>query len=436
MSGKNRGTRFSARLRDSLLIYSSDMACALMGFASLILVSRALGPGDFGVFSIAMAIMGIAFTLSDFGLSGGTARLASPVANKDRRKFENIVAAALNTRLLASAAVLAAGALLSWLISQLLIGGEGQYVIVILAFVGGFTTSLFMHARVVLQSERRFKALATMRVAVTAGTLVILAALILLGLLNPGSSILGYAVTPLAAFALFIMISHGHQGGKEEHLDERRNLLEFSRWIFIVAILSAVFLRLDVLFLGATWTDNDVGVYSVALTLIFPITQLANSLATVLIPEVSSIVKARDLERFMYDSLKYTLPISAALVLVAFSSIPSSLIPWVFGREYSGSVEPFQILVLSASVILICTPIYLAVYPMGKPKILAMGDFIKLLLHIGAYAILVPTLGIMGAAWGNFVAMSTGSVITVILVLRELRMGWPDRLDKRANQEV
>ncbi len=421
MGSRDSKTLFSAGLRGSFVVYSSDLACALMGFVSLIVVSRALGPDNFGVFTIATAIMGVAFTLSDFGLSGGTAKLASPLANSNTTLYSSVIAESLKIRFVVSVVVLAFGAILSFLISEILIGHESAYLIVILSFVGGFTTSLFTHVRVVLQTKRRFKTLASVRLAVTSGTLVILITLIISGMLSPETGIIGYAVTPLAAFTLFMMLGSKNVSEKDGNSEVRRDILQFSKWIFVVAMLSSVFTRLDTFFLGVTWTDADVGVYSVALTLIFPITQLAYSLSTVLIPEVSSMKTKKDLDRFMLGSLKFTVPISAALILFAFTPFPDKLIPWFFGNGYVESSDPFRVLVLSASATLICTPIYLAVYPLGKPEVLAKGDFIKLLLHLLTYSILVPTMGVMGAAWGNAVAMLSGSTIAVMLVLMGLR---------------
>lgn len=77
--------------------------------------------------------------------------------------------------------------------------------------------------------------------------------------------------------------------------------------------------------------------------------------------------------------------------------------------------------VVSASAILISTPICLAAYPIGEPAVLAAGDVVKPFLHVIAYSLLVPGMGVMGAAWGNVAAMVTWSVISVGLVLYELR---------------
>ncbi len=416
-----------SRARDALVVYSADMTSALAGFVSLILVSRELGPSGFGVFSIAMAIMGIAFQISDFGLSSGTVKLASPLYSKDPGKFRQILRTSLVIRLWVGLAVLVVGLALSWILSDMLIRDGTGHVPVMLAFVGGFATSIYGHARLHLQTARKFKALATVRIATSACTLAILLVLVFVSILSPSSAMASYVVAPLSAFLLLIMLTNGSEKSETGTKEVRKNLVKFSKWIFVVTMLSAVYLRLDVFFLGESWTQDDVGVYSAAVTLIFPVTQFANSLSTVLLPEVSSMTRRSDIVAYARGSLKYTIPISAVLGVFAISSIPSDIIPWLFGAEYAEAIEPFRYLVFSGIAILIATPIYLMVYPIGKPRVLAEGDAVKLILHAVAYAALVPTMGIIGAAYGNVLAMGIGSVISVALVYRAI-LGSPDEV--------
>lgn len=409
-----------ARLRDSLVVYSSDVTCAAIGFVSLILVSRTLGPEGYGVFSIAIALMGIAFQISDLGLSGGTTRFAAPLALGNRNKYLRTIRASLQLRAAASVAVFGGGFAASILLSSLLFGRNSEILVVILAFAGGLATSFFAHVRVVLQSERRFVSLATARVAVAVTTLVLLTVLITFKNLNDNSSVATYVIAPLSAFVIFSMFRRDRLAEKDLR-EERTGLLRFSKWIFVVAMLSAVFLKLDVFFLGATWTDRDVGLYSVAITLIYPVTQLANSLSTVLMPEVSSFKTKRALTRFMRGSFTYTVPISIALIVFALSPLPPDLIRLFFGSDYIEATDPFRVLSITGAAWLISTPLLLGVYPINRPKVLAQGDLIKLILHVVAYSILVAPFGIMGAAWGSALALGSGSVIAVALVFRAVR---------------
>jgi O-antigen/teichoic acid export membrane protein len=97
------------------------------------------------------------------------------------------------------------------------------------------------------------------------------------------------------------------------------------------------------------------------------------------------------------------------------------LIQLFFGSEYLGADEPLKALSITGAAWLISTPLLLGVYPINKPIVLAQGDLIKLVLHIVAYAILVAPYGIMGAAWGSALALGSGSIIAVALVLNVVR---------------
>lgn len=419
-------TRDSGFLGNAVIIYSSDMICALLGFVSLILIARTLGPAGYGVFTISIVIMGIAYQLSDFGLSPSTVKFASPLVSEDDTRYRRVILASLRLRLLVSTAVLVLGALLSWVIADFLTDDGQGSIAVLLAFAGGFATSLFAHTRLVLQCEKRFGTLAMVRIGTTGGTTTILIALIVIGSLAAPIAVAAYAAMPLAVFAIFLLVRRDQMEDMTALHEERRTLIKFSKWMFAISILSAVFLKLDVIFLGAYWTELEVGVYSVALTLIFPVTQFANSVATVLMPDISSIKVKANLHLQLKKSLKVTIPIAAVLLAFAVTSLPAELIPLIFGAEFSGSVEPFKVLCITASSMLIAAPIYLAAYPIGRPKVLFHGDSIKFLLHIGAYAALVPSLGIMGAAWGSAVAMGVGSTISIALVLVAVKKAHED----------
>lgn len=420
MTEPHRRQILSRRARDAAAIYSSDMMSALMGFISVIVVSRVLGPSDFGIFSIATAFMGISLTLSDFGLSSGAVRLASPQFKTNPEKYRQIIQTSLAARLAISTLVLVLGMSVSWIFSDLLIKEGDGHIPIVLAFIGGFASSLYAHVRVFLQTSRRFKALAATRIVTSGATLVVLLLLIAIDTLNPSVAIASYAIAPLATFTLLTAFSGGLGGLRPVSRGVYRDLIRFSKWIFLVTTISAVFMKLDVFFLGGSWTGHEVGIYSAAFTLTFPISQLAGSLTTVLLPDISCMKTKRDIREFIWSSLRYTIPLSAGLIVFAFTSLPDEILPWLFGAVYSAAVEPFRVLVVSATVVLMATPIYLVVYPIGAPRALAEGDAVKLVFFLTAYALLVPSEGIMGAAYGNVLAMSLGSVMSILIVLRAL----------------
>jgi len=52
--------------KDSAIVLTGNILGAGLGFIATILIVRTLGPAQFGLFSVALAVMGIATQFSDF----------------------------------------------------------------------------------------------------------------------------------------------------------------------------------------------------------------------------------------------------------------------------------------------------------------------------------------------------------------------------------
>ena len=72
--------------RDSSIVLAGNILSAGLGFIATILITRTLGPAQFGLFSVALAVMGIASQFSDFGVGTGMVRFASLYLKNDNQK--------------------------------------------------------------------------------------------------------------------------------------------------------------------------------------------------------------------------------------------------------------------------------------------------------------------------------------------------------------
>ena len=72
--------------KDSAVVLFGNFLSAGLGFSSTILITRTLGPSEFGLFSIALAVMGLASQISDFGISTGLVRFVSLYLKADSQK--------------------------------------------------------------------------------------------------------------------------------------------------------------------------------------------------------------------------------------------------------------------------------------------------------------------------------------------------------------
>ena len=63
--------------RDSAIVLAGNIFSAGLGFIATVLITRTLGPADFGVFCLALTVMSIATQFSDFGIGTGSMILRS-----------------------------------------------------------------------------------------------------------------------------------------------------------------------------------------------------------------------------------------------------------------------------------------------------------------------------------------------------------------------
>ncbi len=65
----------SRTIQDLLKVLSGNVAAQGLGFLTIVLISRDLGPSQYGIFSLLLAIFTISVQISDFGISTSRAVL-------------------------------------------------------------------------------------------------------------------------------------------------------------------------------------------------------------------------------------------------------------------------------------------------------------------------------------------------------------------------
>ncbi|GAG62717.1 unnamed protein product [marine sediment metagenome] len=67
--------------KDSAIVLTGNTLSAGLAFITTILITRTLGPAEFGLFALALAVIGIASQFSDFGIGTGMVRFAALFLN-------------------------------------------------------------------------------------------------------------------------------------------------------------------------------------------------------------------------------------------------------------------------------------------------------------------------------------------------------------------
>jgi O-antigen/teichoic acid export membrane protein len=195
----------------------------------------------------------------------------------------------------------------------------------------------------------------------------------------------------------------------------RRGALGF----LVFSLTDFVVFNADYLIVGHFTNATQLGLYSLAFTIAFaPMTQLSAQLGSVLFPAAASS-DPETIRRRTIAGARLTCLVLLPLVPVAVVLAPT-LIPAVLGRQWTGMVAPFQILIVVGVAHAIVNVIGESLSGTGHIDFRARVNVIWMAGMFGALVILVRADGIRGAAFAHLMLYAPVAVAYGTLGMRLL----------------
>jgi len=192
--------------------------------------------------------------------------------------------------------------------------------------------------------------------------------------------------------------------------------LSFGGQISLSTIARLLNYRLDQMILAFMVPIEQVGLYLIAVGFAERLRLLPNSIATAFLPRLANELDRRQSE--VPRVFRYTVIITVASILpIAAVGIP--LIPLIFGAKYAGSVASFLwllpgIAALGGNAILASD-----LAAREKPKYSVWNGYATLTLNIILNLMLIPRLGIAGAAIASSISYIFAGLMWLIFFKRE-----------------
>lgn len=169
----------------------------------------------------------------------------------------------------------------------------------------------------------------------------------------------------------------------------------------IYVIMTSMYITFNVMFLGITTNNLEVGYYSTAVKLYFVILNLFSAYTSVMLPRMTTLISDDDTERFQfYIHTSLRLVFFIAIPLISSCMILSPQIIFVLsGSGYQESILPMRILMPAMIFVWISQVIVLqGLIPMGKDNILLRTSVIGALCALLLNFILTPKMGAVGSS--------------------------------------
>lgn len=188
--------------------------------------------------------------------------------------------------------------------------------------------------------------------------------------------------------------------------------------IFILNLLTSIYLNLDSVMLGFISGESSVGYYQTATKISHIFILLITSLGTVLLPRMSNYANNgnesafRELASKSYQCiLMFSIPISIGLYLLA-----PSLVCLFAGDSFQPSIFTLQLLAPLSIVIGFSNFIGIQVlYPIGKISLVSISTAVGALVNFTLNAMLIKTYAQNGAAFASLTAEISVAAVQLVI---------------------
>lgn len=386
--------------RQSLLTLLSLTSVTAIGYISTMYFAHSLGPAIMGAYFTFLAYYGIFDLIGDGGFGGAAVKRISE--GKEQNEYFTAYVT-LRCLLLCISLIICTiifpllpdlqdSGLMPWMLAALVIGTVYSIS----------TTDIYGTAQVGITQVSNFFN--------TSFKIIIQVAAVFIGF-AVGGLVAGY----IAGMVLSILINTRflRLSFSRYKLTHVKALFTFSFWTFLSSGGSLIFSYADTILIGLFMTQGDVGVYRLAFQLASVSSIIVTAFHTTLYPRISQWHAENSLPRIetaLSKALTYCLllaiPITAGGILLS-----RQLMYFLYGESFISGADVLIILLFVQIANIFMFLFTMSLNAMDKPRDSFMVTSLSAVLNIFFNILLIPVLGIAGAACATLLTMTVNALL-------------------------
>ena len=372
-------------------------------FVSIIYLARILGPADFGRINFALAIVAYFTLIGNMGLPLlGTRDIA-----RDKDKIRDYSGSVLTLRFFLAVLGFSLLLLMAFFLNKPL---EIRYLIILYG-LGLIPSALLLDWAFQGVEKMEYIGLGRILAAVIYVGLV-------LGFVKGRQQLLlipcFHVAANLLAAGLLISI-FVRQFGRPEFgfkIVFWKSLLRQALPIGFSLVMIEIFYNIDTVMLGFMRSDEEVGYYNAAYKIIMLLILASGAYHDAIFPVISNYYATSIdlLQSLLLQTAKLMVTLALPLA-IGGTILARPLINFIYGAAYSGGVIALQILIWAVAIIWINTVYSRALLGCDRQNKYALAVAMAALINVILNFVLIPPLGLKGAAIATVLAEGIASVI-------------------------
>lgn len=419
--------------QDGVVAFAGTAVAALLGFLLTVVVTRQLGAGGAGLLFESVAIFAICCGIAEFGAAIGLVRFIPRLQTlQSAGSIPTLIRLALPPPLIVSVAFAAVLLVFAPQLAGIFlhsVGRQGTACIRVLALFLPLATALTLLLAAIRGFGKMLPFVAVQHVVVPG-----LRPLLVIAVVSAGLGSVAVAVAwalPLAigaAVAAVILVRHtvpGAESSEPEAAGSRR-ALGWEFWRFsapraLAGFFQVAMLWFDVLLVGALVSTRDAGIYAATNRYIIAGSMALSALDVVTGPRISRLLAAHrtgEAQALFRAGTWWLMALSWPVYLTL--GVFASFFMRLFGPGFEAGSMPLLILSI-AMLVNMATGNNKTVLLMGGGSGLnLLFSAFALAINVSLNLVLIPAIGIIGAAIAWSASIAAENVLTAVAVWRRL----------------
>lgn len=257
-----------------------------------------------------------------------------------------------------------------------------------------------------------------LRVLPSLGWVVVIVAAWWAGTLTPRVLTVGYlAMLAVVLVVAVVLAARVVPGPYAVDVGTWSPMLRFGVPGMLSTVPQTLNVRLDQMLLAAVVGAEDLGLYVAAVAWAGVLAPVLSALGPVLFPRLASEADEHTRVTLFWRAVRGSVVVAAALVAVVSALTPIA-VRLLFGEAFVDAVPAAMVLVVASAVLSLNLVVADGWRGLGRPVEVLIGEAAGLVATVLALAVLLPALGIVGAAVASLVGYGLTMVVMLVRVGR------------------
>lgn len=398
-----------------------------MAYLWRIIIAR-IGPEGYGLFSLALAVLGIVSVVSFLGLDSAITRYIAYYQGKnDPSRMKGVITSTLKITLPISFILSAIVFLYSDFISITIFKNPNLSSLIKIMSLGIIPSIVYSISISALTGLKKIEFVVFSK-QIVESVIRLIATLIMLYL---GYGILGVGFAYVASYFFagasalyFLEMTHPFIRTKIRAVSLKKELLGYSLPLLMSGIIYQILTWTDTFMLGYFKTASDVGIYNTAVPTAGLLLMASGALSTLFIPVITTAYAKGLMKNIHATHIKITKLIVAAntpifLLMFFFSK---DILTFLFGKEYSGGAITLSILSIGIFISSAVTTSSQILSMLKKTKTIMVLTILSLITNAGLDYVLIPIYGMNGAAFASTFSIIFTSFFISVFAFKSIKI--------------